>query len=220
MLSFSDSLTSLAPALAAVQAEVEHATKGKVNPAFKSKYADVTEVLDTIKPVLEKHGFSAPQFPGIREGAEGLIVTLETLLLHKSGEWIRSEAATPLERVSAQGVGSAITYLRRYALTSIIGLGQEDDDGASASAPRRERDEYRAGRDVTDQVIKAPTAREMRDLLTIAAEQAGVTREDILAFDDDPFRWLREHQYAYATLVAAARSARDNKVEQDPLVTP
>ena len=232
-LTHSESLVSLAPALAQVQAEVEHAAKNAANAFLQDrgargvhKYADITEVIDTIREVMGKHGFSYSQHPGFRDGNEGALITLETLLLHSSGEWIKSEAATPLERVTAQGVGSAITYLRRYALTSIIGLGQEDDDAQEASRPRDT--ERRAAPQPpplrehgTPIESPIPTAREMRDLLNVAAEQAGVSREDILAYNNDPFAWLREHSYSYISLVAAARSRRDgaDKVEQAPLVT-
>lgn len=202
-LTFSESLASLAPALVAVQAEVEHATKGNINPAFKSRYADITEVIDTIRPVLEKHGFSASQHPGFRDGAEGALVTLETLLLHTSGEWIKSECATPLERVTAQGVGSAITYLRRYALTSIIGLGQEDDDGATASQPRQqERREAPVSRPTA---TPKPSRDEVRDQLGVALKMANVDPKAVLGVTSDPIGWLFEHDLDYAGLIARAK---------------
>lgn len=186
-LTHSESLANLAPALVLVQAEVEHATKGNVNPAFKSRYVDITEVIDTIRPVLQKHGFSASQHPGFRDGAEGALVTLETLLLHESGEWIKSECATPLERVTAQGVGSAITYLRRYALTSIIGLGQEDDDGQSASQPRQqERPASRPASAPQPRSEAAPTqpalaqARDVGDFLSWAWREHRINRTQVL----------------------------------------
>ena len=206
-LSFSDSLANLAPALALVQAEVEHATKGKVNPAFKSKYVDITEVIDTIRPVLEKHGFSVSQHPGFHEGANSGIVTLETLLLHESGEWIRSEASAPLERETAQGVGSAITYLRRYALTSIIGLGQEDDDGQAASQARTQerRQPERPAPPVIPSPGNPPTRDEVRERLGIALKMEGVEPSAVLKVSSDPITWLYEHEFDYAGLVARAR---------------
>ena len=205
-LQFSDSLTALAPALAKVQAEVGHATKGNVNPAFKSKYADITEVLDTIKEVMAGHGFSYSQWPGFHEGANSGIVTLETLLLHESGEWIRCEAAAPLERETAQGVGSALTYLRRYSLTSIIGLGQEDDDGQAASRAREStarRESY-----VRPQAPKAPalpTRDEVRESLGVALKMEHVEPSAVLKVTSDPITWLFEHEFDYAGLVARAK---------------
>jgi hypothetical protein len=61
------------------------------------------------------------------------MVTVETVLMHSSGEWMSSVAAAPLSKPDAQGVGSAITYLRRYSLAAIAGIAQEDDDGQAAT---------------------------------------------------------------------------------------
>lgn len=125
----SDSIVALAGAMAQAQGEIENASKNSNNPHFKSKYADLAEVLNTVRPVFAKHGLSIAQWPGFNEG----MATLETILMHKSGEWISSIAMTPLSKQDAQGVGSALTYLRRYSLAAIAGIAQEDDDGNAAT---------------------------------------------------------------------------------------
>ena len=125
----SETVAELAKSLVKFQAEVENASKKSVNPAFKSKYADLAEVLDTVRPVLAKYGFSVTQHPTFEEGS----VKVETLLLHESGEWMSSTIRIPVTKQDAQGVGSAITYGRRYALASICGIAQEDDDANAAS---------------------------------------------------------------------------------------
>jgi hypothetical protein len=135
MLIHSESLANLAPAFAAAQAEIENATKNASNPHFKSKYADLAEIIETSRPVLAKHGLAVIQIPGYRDGA----VMLDVMLLHKSGEWIKGEAGSPLEKATAQSIGSATTYLRRYSLAALCGMAQEDDDGQAASQPRKQK---------------------------------------------------------------------------------
>ena len=127
----SEQINELAGALALAQAELENATKSSNNPHFKSKYADLAEVLNTVRPVLAKHGLSFVQFPGYAH--EPKVVAVETILMHKSGQFISGTVAAPVSKPDAQGVGSAITYCRRYSLAAVVGIAQEDDDGNEAS---------------------------------------------------------------------------------------
>ena len=127
----SESIKELATALAAAQAEIENASKNASNPHFRSRYADLAEVLNTARPVLAKHGLSVAQFPSLEDG----IVSLETIMMHASGEWISGIASAPIAKVDAQGVGSATTYLRRYSLAALVGIAQEDEDANGAARP-------------------------------------------------------------------------------------
>jgi len=120
----SDTLKELATSLAKAQSELENATKSTANAFFKSKYADLAECLNTVRPVFSKHGLSISQFPTYENG----IAHVETILLHSSGEWLSNVSSAPVGKQDAQGVGSATTYLRRYALAAIAGITQEDDD--------------------------------------------------------------------------------------------
>jgi hypothetical protein len=120
----SESIKELATALAKAQSEMGNAKKSSENPYFKSKYADLAEVLDTVKPLLSKHGLSVVQMPGY----EGPQVTVTTVLMHSSGEYISEVAKVTPVKPDPQSIGSAITYLRRYALASFAGIAQEDDD--------------------------------------------------------------------------------------------
>ena len=132
----SDSLKELGAALAAAQAEMTGAKRDSENPFFKSKYADLASVREACLPALNKHGLSVCQLPRLVSGGEGAwIVEVETLLLHSSGEWLRDTIAVPVTKADAQGVGSAITYARRYALGALAGVASEDDDGNAASKP-------------------------------------------------------------------------------------
>ena len=132
----SESIASLAKSLAKAQGEVENASKASVNPHFKSKYADLAEVLNTVRPVFASCGLSFVQMPSFADG----IVSVETMLVHESGEWISETASSPITKQDAQGVGSAITYLRRYSLAAFAGIAQEDDDAnASVGKPQHKQ---------------------------------------------------------------------------------
>ena len=135
----SDSIKELATALAKAQAEIENASKTSKNDHFKSRYADLAEVLNTVRPVLAKNSLSFAQFPSL----DGVVASVETILMHSSGEWISGVASAPLSKQDAQGVGSATTYLRRYSLAALAGIAQEDDDGngaAQRAAPAKDDD--------------------------------------------------------------------------------
>lgn len=135
----SDSIIALASALAKFQMEVSNPKNTASNPMFKSKYAPLSEVINTVKPILGKYGLSFIQSTGSAE--ESIIIT--TMLIHESGEWLESEPLTlpayqlksgGVKDFNAQGAGSAITYGRRYSLSAILGISSEDDDdGNSAS---------------------------------------------------------------------------------------
>lgn len=125
----SEAIDQLAAALAKAQAEVENASKNSVNPHYKSKYSDLAEVLNTVRPVLAKHELSVVQSPSFLDG----LAHVETTLMHSSGQWIRGICSAPLSKSDAQGVGACVTYLRRYSLAGFAGIAQEDDDGNTAS---------------------------------------------------------------------------------------
>lgn len=129
----SESIAALAAALAKAQAEMSNAIKSSENPHFKSRYADLAEVLNTVRPVMAKHGIAVLQMPSFAAG----VASVETMMMHSSGEWISNTCSAPVSKQDAQGVGSAITYLRRYSLAAFAGIAQEDDDanGAVAASP-------------------------------------------------------------------------------------
>jgi hypothetical protein len=138
MFETSPTIASLAKALSAAQGEVEGAVKGKANPAFRSKYADLAAVWDACREALTKHGLAVVQSPG--PCADGRM-EMTTMLAHASGEWRRGTLTIPLGKADAHGYGSAVTYSRRFALAAFVGVAPEDDDGnaAAASAPRVQR---------------------------------------------------------------------------------
>jgi hypothetical protein len=127
----SETLEKLAPALVKAQAAMAGATKSAKNPFFKSTYANLEEVIKVVKAAFEENGLSFIQFPVSSEGHAGV----ETIILHESGEFISNEFLLKCAKVDPQGMGSAITYARRYGLQAACGIPSEDDDGNAASAP-------------------------------------------------------------------------------------
>jgi len=130
----SEQINELAKALSAFQGEVENASKSASNPFFKSKYADLAEVLNTVRPLMSKHGLALAQFPSYEGNSEQGIVSVETVLMHSSGQWMSCVTSSPVKgKVDSQVIGSATTYCRRYPAASILGIAQEDDDGNASS---------------------------------------------------------------------------------------
>lgn len=136
----SESLKELATALCKFQSEVEKIKKNSENPFFKSKYADLSSILDVIREPLVKNNLSFVQFPSGENG-------LTTMLMHTSGEYIQECYTMKPAKNDPQGLGSAITYQRRYALGAILGLNiDEDDDGNGASNPKSNNSSYEFGK--------------------------------------------------------------------------
>lgn len=144
----SEKIDQIAEALIAVQSEMGTVTKENENPYFKSKYADLAAVHRLCMPILTKNGLCVSQVCAPSERDVEIIkndlkitqsmcgVKIVTLLLHKSGQYLGSELEMIPTKMDPQGIGSAITYARRYALMAIIGLvAEEDDDGNAASTP-------------------------------------------------------------------------------------
>ena len=127
----SQEINALATALVSAQAEFSAVPKGSTNPFFKSKYAALPDVVASAGPVLAKHGLAVSQHVTTNEqGADMLI----TYLLHVSGEYIAHGMMLHMVKDDPQAQGSAITYARRYAYMSALGLvADDDDDGNSAS---------------------------------------------------------------------------------------
>lgn len=128
----SDNIELIVTALASAQAEFESVKKSKTNPAFKSKYAELADIFDAVKPALTKYGLAIVQAPSFADGR----ITVTTRLFHKSGQWLETSLSLRPAADDAQKIGSAITYARRYSLSSLLGIAaDEDDDGNAASFP-------------------------------------------------------------------------------------
>lgn len=134
-MEMSTNITELATALAKAQGEIKNATKSSDNPYFKSKYADLAEVLNVAREPLAKNGLSIMQ---ANEGVANGYMSVTTLLLHSSGQYIKATGTFPVGKQDPQGAGSALTYARRYSLAAMLGIAQEDDDGNTACGKQNE----------------------------------------------------------------------------------
>jgi len=133
----SPTIGAIAKALAAAQREIGVAHKDATNPHFRSKYADLQAIDEACRPALSKHGIAIAQGTGYADG----FVFVTTRLLHAdTGEWIESTLHIAPGKHDAQGVGSAITYARRFGLSALAAVPAGiDDDGEAAvgrGAPR------------------------------------------------------------------------------------
>jgi len=129
----SESIKNIAGALVQFQASVSKVGKESSNPFFKSKYASLANILDTIQKPLSESGLAITQFPDE--------CSLTTLIVHaESGEWMESSYTMPVAKQNdPQAMGSAITYARRYALGSILNLNIDDDDDGEKAMGRQEQ---------------------------------------------------------------------------------
>ena len=128
-MEMSESVSDLAAALAKAQAAMKGALKESTNPHFKSKYADLANVWDAAHGPLNANGISVVQ----GASAENAAVSLTTMLLHVSGQWVRSTLTMVARDAGPQSIGSCITYGRRYGLAAMVGIAPEDDDGEGAT---------------------------------------------------------------------------------------
>lgn len=123
----STSIENIAKALIAFQSQVETIKKDSTNPFFKSKYASLENVIEGTREPLKKNNLAFSQFPAGDNN-------LTTILMHSSGEFMKSSVKMFPKDNTPQGQGSAITYMRRYALSAILGLATEEDDDGNAGS--------------------------------------------------------------------------------------
>lgn len=127
----SENITKIAEALFQFQSKVEKPKKDGENPHFRSKYATLDSVIDTIRPAMKEAGLILIQDPIRHENEIGV----RTRIIHRSGEWIEFEPVfIPAKKLDGHGIGSALTYARRYALSTALGLATESDDDANAAS--------------------------------------------------------------------------------------
>lgn len=127
----SNGIGKLIEALAKARKLFTPIIKEETNPFFNSKYADLSAVIDATKGGLSEAQLSVVQLPAYKR--EAGLVEIVTLLAHSSGEWIKSTLEIPMAKQDAQGIGSAITYGRRYSYSAVLGVASESDDDANAA---------------------------------------------------------------------------------------
>jgi len=131
-MQFDGDRSAFAKAFITAQGTIEAIKKDNENGGFKgSKYADLATVVAAIVPAMNKAGIAVLQSPAF----DGEMVTITTTLLHESGATVTSDLRLRPSKIDPQGIGSAITYGRRYSLLAVAGVAPEDDDGNAASGP-------------------------------------------------------------------------------------
>lgn len=170
---------ALFAALATAQGEIENASKNAKNPHFKSSYADLAEVLNTIRPVFSKHGLSLIQSTGY----DGSLVHVSSILAHAEGGYLTTTASCQPAKSDAQGIGSATTYLRRYSAAAVAGIAQEDDDGQAAAHNGKPAPVTAISGRPTDGAWEAMDSESQAFLRKVAAEVIGRMADVGDAFD-------------------------------------
>lgn len=191
----SEHIGALAAALAKAQAGFTFAAKaseapilskgkdGKTYQSGKRTYADLQSVLDAVREGLTANGIAVIQAP-MPSKKDGIM--LRTTLAHESGEWIASELELPNDRMGGvQGMGSALTYARRYALAAMVGIAQDDDDGETAMQESRKAEKQRVQqvRKQAEAENPDPPSYEMRQALMATLNDRG--------FKERP-QWIKE----------------------------
>ena len=134
----SDSIAKIAPALVAAQAAFPSIVKDGKNPAFRSKYATLDGIMAAVRPALAANGLAVVQgaIHPETDGPKLVGLAVESVLVHTSGEWMATMVPVPVTKSDAHGLGSALSYGRRYGISALLALTtDEDDDGNAATRP-------------------------------------------------------------------------------------
>jgi len=196
-------INELATALSKAQASIEGASKDATNPHFKSKYSDLSSCWAACRKALSDNGLAVIQIPR----TEGNQVTVNTILTHSSGQFISGELSVmnQNQKNQAQGIGSCITYLRRYALCSFVGISPEEDDGQAAGQAGQ------AGQQ--QQTYKGPSPAQLKRLFALL-DQSAYTADQLKEtmkknFKTESTRELTQEQYnKICEALAAAPKAK------------
>lgn len=155
----SEQVNELFAALSKAQGEIKAAQKDSANPFFKSRYADLSSVMDACRDALSKNGLAVTQTPCIVNAGNVLITTLG----HSSGQWMKSICPLLTAKNDAQSFGAAVTYMRRFALAAMVGVCPEDDDGEKERITAEKEEKKRASE-------PRPTLQQINELNAILKE--------------------------------------------------
>ena len=191
----SEQIGDLAGALAKAQGEIKGAAKDSANPHFKSRYADLASVWDACRAALSKHGIAVVQMPSVADGK----VAVTTLLTHSSGQWVEETVSVAPMKMDAQGLGSVVTYLRRYALAAAVGVAPDDDDGEAAVGRPAQNGHAKPRAPLTPPAPVAPPAGEARSPEQAWADQRMAELDKVMT-PDDLEAWHKKHRAALEKL--------------------
>lgn len=194
----SPAIGQIAAALAKAQRQIKAAPKDAVNPHFRSRYADLPAVFEACREALTANEIAVSQIPLVVDGRQ----ILRTILMHSSGEWLAGDYLLKPTKDDPQGMGSALTYARRYSLASMVGVvSEDDDDGNAASKP--DHTKYAAAQaEVARQNAKAAApASDKIELTRWGLGEAGkhgvkITKGALESFYDSECRGLAKREAA------------------------
>jgi len=183
MIIRSESMAKLGAALVKAQQAMGKAHKSATNPFFKSKYADLEAVLDTVLDPLNSNGIALVQLTGEEDNK----ATVTTMLMHESGEFIGQEAGLPLAKFDGHALGSAYTYLRRYGASAAVGLVQSDDDGNAATkgAAKKKAVDTKGAEATLSQAAQA-------GIEPLREAWGGLSKSEQAAISDTKAEWWRD----------------------------
>ena len=162
--------------------------KNAKNPFFKSNYADINSVIDSITPILNELGLVFTQCPDIKDGVE--VLTTRVTIAEDPKEYIESNVRLLLPSADMQKLGSAITYARRYALISMFGLETEDDDGNSASKVSKKATKPK------DKEYNGTPTQKRNQRINYAFKQLDKAKENgDMELATEIWEWAEEHDY-------------------------
>src|SRR3990167_5833896 len=193
----SETIGKLAEALSKAQGVMKNAVKDKENPFFKSSYADLASCWDACREALSINNLSVTQLHSVDQNGKTLV---KTLLMHSSGEWVASILPVNPVKQDPQSFGSSITYMRRFGLSSIVGIAPSDDDDADDDD---DDDGNRASSNKPpkkEELSKTTATEEQLNVLCTIANQYGLTNaqlrdHSIKAFGVQSSRELTLKQY-------------------------
>lgn len=202
---FSSSFGKLAEALSKAQGQFLPASKSSFNPHFKSKYADLASVWEVIRGPLSDNGLAVVQTVGTTDSND---LQVSTILMHSSGEYVKDTCVFPVVQKTPQGIGSAVTYARRYTLSALVGVAADvDDDGDAASKPAAQAKTKPAPAKgeppLVDKLLLQLDAADSVDKVNDLAKDIKVARDEELIDDADRKVLLKRYSDRMTALTAA-----------------
>ncbi|HID70727.1 MAG TPA: hypothetical protein EYP35_09805 [Desulfobacterales bacterium] len=198
----SPEIGKLALALSIAQGEITGARKESKNPFFKSTYADLASCWDCCRSSLSKNKLAVIQTT--KPSEHGVIIV--TTLVHESGQWIKGELLVDPVKKDPQGLGSAITYGRRYSLCAMVGIAQVDDDGNMASG-RDKKPVHRAGKGASE-IIKELDMAENIENLALKWQQL---TDDIKTLSKSDYAKVSKHKDLIKAMFSGVAKKGENK---------
>lgn len=178
----SEQLDKLAKAMSKAQAELTGVVKD--SKAYNYLYADLHACIEACREALANNELCILQTNVPSENA----VIVETTLLHSSGQFVTGQLSMPFgQKKDPQTIGAIITYARRYALTSMVGLAQKDDDAAEVTKDYNVAPQQNKANTGQPHANKDNTRKELLSNIALVMKNNSLTKEQVTAVVKDKF---------------------------------